>query len=85
MTSGDVIAIVAVSITVFTFIVGIVVTRFNAKDKKIELLEQKCDLQEKTIQKLENQNLKLEVVGQLSAQFFKQLPPAMQEYNEESG
>lgn len=85
MTSGDVIAIVAVSLTAIIAIVGWVVNRFSAKDEKIKLLQQKCEILEAANQKLENQNLKLEVVGQLSAQFFKQLPPALRELNEESG
>lgn len=53
------------------------------KNKKIELLEQRGDLQNQTIRKQEMANLKLEITGQLANQFFRQLPVIGE--NEESG
>jgi len=44
------------------------------KNKKIELLEQKNDIQDQTIRKQEIANVKLEITGQLARMFFKELP-----------
>lgn len=85
MTSGDWVAIAVAAVTVIMGIIGWVIAAFVRKNQKIALLETKCELLEKSNGKLERQNLKLEITGQLAAQFFKQLPPAVQEYNEESG
>lgn len=82
MSSSDWIAVVSIIATLVIAILGYVLTQ---KNKKIELLQTKNELLERSNGKLERQNLKLEITGQLASQFFKQLPPAVQEYNEESG
>jgi len=82
VSPGDIIAIISAVATVMIAVMGYVL---NQKNKEIELLKTKNELLEKANDKLERQNLKLEITGQLASQFFKHLPPAMREYNEESG
>lgn len=82
MTPGDVITIISIVTTVVIASMGYVL---NQKNKEIDLLKTKNELLEKSNDKLERQNLKLEITGQVANQFFRQLPAAMREYNEESG
>jgi hypothetical protein len=82
VTPGDVVAIISVVSTVLIAALGYVL---NQKNKEIDLLKTKNELLEKANDKLERQNLKLEITGQVANQFFRQLPAAMREYNEESG
>lgn len=82
MSPGDIIAIISAVATVMIAVMGYVL---NQKNKEIELLKTKNDLLEKANDRLERQNLKLEITGQLANQFFRQLPKAVGEYNEESG
>jgi hypothetical protein len=54
------------------------------KNKKIELLETKTEIQEKTIWKQELQITKLEITGTAATKFFQQLPNFTGQQNEES-
>jgi cell division protein FtsB len=84
MTTGDIVAIVAVAITLLGLIVGWIGSRFKDKNEQIKLLQAKNEALEKANSKLELQNLKLEITGQAVTKFFQQLPKTVWEAHEES-
>ena len=71
MSSSDWIAIVSIVATVVIAVMGYILTQ---KNKRIEILETKNEIQEKTINKQELQILELRIVGSGLNKLFRQLP-----------
>jgi hypothetical protein len=79
MTSGDVIALVAIVVPVVVASLGLVINRLL---KKIDLYEERDRLQKDSIARLERQVDKLEITGTLINRFFSQLPAPDKKHTE---
>lgn len=71
MSPSDWIAVIGIVATVIIAVLGYVLSQ---KNKRIEILETKNELQEKTISKQELQILELRIVGSGLNKLFRQLP-----------
>jgi hypothetical protein len=59
------------AVTIFS---GIIMAKLSARDKKIEVLQEKMDLKDEAILELKIQNSELKVTGMALNRFLSQLP-----------
>lgn len=64
----------AISVPTITTFVGIIIAKLAARDKKIEVLQEKNDLKDEAILELKIQNSELTVTGMVLNRFLSQLP-----------